>query len=224
MGKKLKLYFDEIGDCKVGDKTSPLFIVAASAVASGLCKPGEVERLEDQLSGLGYSGMIHTAQLVRKSGEYANMELWRRREIFWALYRYIISGGVQVRTILVDKRGLADDSQLYAQVASQLDITISELINLSKRHSVQINYDGGQRQLQRILEGAVSNIDGAEYQADFDPRSERAFQASDLATYVRRLIFQQEQRVPLNKSDTMFFTADDLKLFRKHLQNGWKLK
>lgn len=219
MGKKLKFYFDEVGDCKIGKNTSPCFIVAVSAVAPRLCTSGEKERLESQLSDLGYSNMIHTAQLVRKSGEYADMELWQRREIFWALYRYVISGGVRTRALLFDKRAATDDEQLYAQIKNQLSSVVAELIRLSGRNSVHINYDGGQHRLQCILEDIVSTMRGADYQADFDPRKERAFQASDLATYVRRLLFQQECGLPLNKSDAIFFTDDDLHLFQRHLQD-----
>lgn len=220
MGKKLKLYFDEIGDCKTGEMTSPWFIVAVAAVAPGFCEPGEKDHLEDRLLGLNYCGMIHTAQLVRKSGEYTTMELQMRRAIFWTLYRYIIAGGVQVRTVLIDKRVLASDEQLYTQVSDQLGAVTTELIRLSGCYNVQINYDGGQRQLQHVLEDITDTIQGVEYRADFDPRSERAFQASDLATYVRRLAFQQDRGLPLNKSDRIFFTDDDLRLFQKHLQDG----
>lgn len=221
MGKKLKLYFDEVGDCRCGEKTSPWFIVAVSAVASELCSPGERDYLESQLSNLGYDGMIHTAQLVRKSGEYANMSLKQRREIFWTLFRYIASGGAKVQTVLADKRALMNEDRLHDYIEQHLKSLVKEMMEASGRANIQINYDGGQRQLQHILESVADGIPGTEYRADFDPRMERAFQASDLATYVQRLIFQLEQDLPLNKSDKIFFTSDDLELFKKYLEN-WR--
>lgn len=66
--------------------------------------------------------------------------------------------------------------------------------------------------MQIIYGHTERSLSPEQYYADFDHETNRIFQVADLMTYITRLVYKRRNSIPLNKSDRLFFTGDNLNL------------
>lgn len=218
MGKTFNSYIDEGGDFSIGN--DPLDLLIISIVLAPQFEDQELQQklstLEHKLTKSGYSGIIHTAPLVRKSNEYAQFELQQRREIFWSLYNFAQSANIATKTFIFEKHNINNQPSIHDQTRQ----TITDFLD-SIPANLHIFYDGGQRPLMEILYSYTENRFSTEnYHADFDHTTNRAFQVADLMTYVYRLVYKIQHNLPLTKSDKLFFSKDNLRRFVKDATNN----
>ena len=82
MKKRLNIFIDESGDFGFVKGSSELYAVSFVLHESSNSIRNELTYLNEKLDSLNYNGMIHLAYLVAKRGDYTNIELERRKEIF----------------------------------------------------------------------------------------------------------------------------------------------
>lgn len=211
MGKNLELYFDESGDFSIGNDPTDLLIISVAVADKTGVLECSLSVLESELARIGYTGLIHTAPLVRKAGDYSELELWQRREIFWALYNFTVTANIATFNFVFEKQNLPDSDTLRKQVDDAMTALFDDVLTGCDTELSQVLYDDGQRPLMEILYDLTENrLSPDQYCADFDHTKNRIFQVADLMTYVQRVIYKLKHGIMLSKSDKLFFTKDNL--------------
>ena len=72
MTKMLKIFIDESGEFGFEQGSSELYVVSMVFYDTTINIDNFLHDFEDRLKRLGYSGMIHMADLVMNRGEYRN--------------------------------------------------------------------------------------------------------------------------------------------------------
>lgn len=73
--KRLNIFIDESGDFGVVDGSSDLYAVSSVLHESRHSIKEELAYLNQKLERLNYVGMIHTAYLIAKKGDYSYFDL-----------------------------------------------------------------------------------------------------------------------------------------------------
>ncbi len=84
----LKIYIDESGDFGNGKGSSKYYLISFVFYNPKIDISKEINDLNKRLKRIGYVGMVHTANLISKRGEYSKLPLNVRKSIFNALYLF----------------------------------------------------------------------------------------------------------------------------------------
>ena len=71
--KRLNIFVDETGEFGFGKESSELYGVSFTFHEQNDDITNELIRLNSKLQKIGYTGMIHMADLIMKRGEYSHM-------------------------------------------------------------------------------------------------------------------------------------------------------
>lgn len=63
----------------------------------------ELKVLNNRLEFIGYTNMIHMADLIMKRGDYSKFTIEKRKNIFKAIYHFSRKIKVRYKTIIIDK-------------------------------------------------------------------------------------------------------------------------
>ena len=109
---RLNIFVDETGDFGFSNKSSELYGVSFTFHEQNDNIYDEIEKLNKRLSNLGYTGMIHMADLIMKRNEYKNFDIKTRKSIFNSIYQFSRKIPVKYCTIIIDKRFINNKQQL----------------------------------------------------------------------------------------------------------------
>ena len=149
--KRLNIFVDETGDFGFENGSSQLYGVSFTFHDQNNDITPEINNLNDRLKRIGYTGMIHMANLIMKRGEYAKFSLIIRKSIFKSLFHFSRKVDVKHNTIIVDKKYINDSSLLRKKLLFEINSMIKKIDKyLNKYDKIVLYYDNGQEVLGKI--------------------------------------------------------------------------
>lgn len=216
--KRLNIFVDETGEFGFGKGASELYGVSFTFHEHDDDIMTELLKLNERLDRIGYTNMIHMADLIMRRGEYRNFNIDKRKSIFNAIYNFSRKIPVKYQTIIIDKR-YTDSGRILRQ---HLSSAINKMINnnesyFKKFDQIVMYYDNGQETLGTILDSIFLRFDGFEHRVDFDHKEKRLFQVSDMLTYIDKYDYKYKNKMEFTKGEKYFFTTTDIRKILKEL-------
>lgn len=216
--KRLNIFVDETGEFGFGNGASELYGVSFTFHEQNDDIMLELNKLNDRLYNIGYTDMLHIADLIMKRGDYSKFPIAKRKSIFNSIYQFSRRIPVKYKTIIIDKK-YTDNSRVLKQKLSL------EINNMVKEHERYFNkfdmiimyYDNGQEVLGTILDAIFSRYEGFEHRVEFDHKEKRLFQVSDMLTYIDKYNYKYKNKMSFTKSEQYFFNLDEIRKILKEL-------
>ena len=155
--ERLNIFVDETGEFGFGIGASELYGVSFTFHEQNDNITPELNKLNDRLNKIGYTNMIHMADLIMKRNDYSKIPINKRKSIFNSIYQFSRRIPVKYKTIIIDKK-YTDNGRILRQKLSL------EINNMVKEHEKYFNkfdkivmyYDNGQEVLGTILDAIFS--------------------------------------------------------------------
>ena len=216
--KRLNIFVDETGEFGFGNGASELYGVSFTFHEQNDDIIPELNKLNTRLERIGYTDMIHMADLIMKRGDYSRFPIDKRKSIFNSIYQFSRRISVKYATIIIDKK-YTDNARILRQ---KLSIEINNMVKehekyFNKFNSIVIYYDNGQEVLGTILDAIFSRYEGFEHRIEFDHKEKRLFQVSDMLTYIDKHDYKYKNKMSFTKSEKYFFNLDEIRKILKEL-------
>lgn len=210
--KRLNIFVDETGDFGFENGSSQLYGVSFTFHDQNNDITPEINNLNDRLKRIGYTGMIHMANLIMKRGEYAKFSLIIRKSIFKSLFHFSRKVDVKYNTIIVDKKYINDSSLLRKKLLFEINSMIKKIDKyLNKYDKIVLYYDNGQEVLGKILDQAFIKFSGFEHRITFNHEEKRLFQLTDMLTYLDKYYYKYNHKKGFTKGEKFFFTEEEMR-------------
>lgn len=151
---ELSVFIDESGDFGKYQPHSPYYIVAFVLHDQSQDIAAQIESLKQVLKNydLPEGHAIHTAPLIRREGDYANMVLEERVRIFNALSGFARKTPFCYDCIVQEKRDLDDRLALIDALSKRIVnfLTNNQLL-FKSYNQIIVYYDNGQNELTKII-------------------------------------------------------------------------
>lgn len=216
--KRLNIFIDETGEFGFGKGASELYGVSFPFHEHCDDIMPEHMKLNERLKRIGYTNMIHMADLIMKREDYKNFDIDKRKSIFNAIYNFSRKIPVKYQTIIIDKK-YTDNARVLRQ---QLSIEINKMIKeneayFEKFDKIVMYYDNGQETLGTILDSIFLRFGGFEHRVEFDYKEKRLFQVSDMLTYIDKYDYKYKNKMQFTRGEKYFFTTEDIRKILKEL-------
>ena len=216
--KRLNIFVDETGEFGFGTGASELYGVSFTFHEHNDDILPELLKLNERLDKIGYTNMIHMADLIMHRGDYVNFNIDTRKSIFKAIYHFSRKIPVKYHTIIIDKK-YTDNSRILRQ---RLSTDINKMIKehesyFEKFDQIVMYYDNGQETLGIILDSIFSRFEGFEHRVDFDHKEKRLFQVSDMLTYIDKFDYKYKNKMSFTRGEKYFFTYDEIRKILREL-------
>lgn len=210
--KRLNIFVDETGEFGFGKGASELYGVSFTFHEQNDDIMPELNKLNDRLERIGYTDMIHMADLIMKRGDYSSFNIEIRKDIFKAIFHFSRKIQVKYKTILIDKRFLNNKTQLRQNIAYEINNMIEKNINyFNKFNKIVLYYDNGQEILGTILDSIFLRFKNYEHKIDFNHKEKRLFQVSDMLTYIDKYDYKYKNKMKFTNSEKYFFENDEIR-------------
>jgi hypothetical protein len=216
--KRLNIFVDETGEFGFGNGASELYGVSFTFHEQKDDIAVEILKFNERLTKIGYTKMIHMADLIMKRGDYKDFSISKRKSIFNAIYQFSRKIPIKYQTIIIDKK-YTNNSRILKQ---QLSIAINQMIKkheqyFNKFDKIVMYYDNGQEILATILESIFLRFDSFEHKVDFNHEEKRLFQISDMLTYIDKYDYKYKNKRKFTKGEKFFFSIDEIRKILKEL-------
>ena len=188
--KRLNIFVDETGEFGFGKGASRLYGVSFTFHEHTDDITTELRKLNFRLSQIGYTNMIHMADLIMHRGDYSKFNIDTRKGIFKSIYHFSRKIPVKYYTIIIDKK--------YS-------------------NKIVMYYDNGQETLGIILDSIFSRFEGFEHRIEFNHKEKRLFQVSDMLTYIDKFDYKYKNKISFTKGEKYFFTYDEIRKILREL-------
>lgn len=204
----LSIFIDESGDFGKFALHCPYYIVSIIFHEQTKNISEQVNILNEHLEELGYKHhTIHTAPLIRKEGDYKNIDIKTRYKIFSKLFYFLKNVDVKFSNLVVRKKQTGKQEEIENQLSIQLSELLKNNLAYFLRFSeIIVYYDNGQIQLSKILETIFKNNlgDCIEFRQVM-PSNYKLFQAADLICTLTLLKTKLQNTKKLTKYENVFF-------------------
>ena len=210
---ELSVFVDESGSFDSSVFPSRFYLVTCVFHDQSLSLATPLGRLDEQLACLSLSGVsVHTGPLIRREGEYREMDIVLRRKIFGRMVAFARSSPISYHSFAVDKKFFSDPVAMQRELLRQLrDYLAGDGRWISDYSRVKVYYDNGQAQVKSILREAFALV-AATFSPDVTPGRYRLFQVADLICTLELLRQKLLLEIPLTNSEEYFFgSRRDLK-------------
>ncbi len=209
---------DETGEFGFRKEASKLYGVSFTFHEQDDDITNELAKLNNKLKKIGYTGMIHMADLIMRRGDYSHMNIANRKSIFNAIYQFSRRIPVKYCTLVIDKR-FTDNSRILRQ---KLMLEIIKMVKekesyFKKFNKIVMYYDNGQETLGTILDSIFFQFYNFEHKVDFDHKEKRLFQVSDMLTFIDKYDYKYKNKMKMTSGEKYFFTTDDIRKILKEL-------
>jgi len=216
--KRLNIFVDETGEFGFENGASELYGVSFTFHEQDDDISNELIKLNDRLNRIGYTNMIHMADLIMKRGDYKIFNIPMRKSIFKAIYHFSRKIKVKYNTIIIDKRYIDNGRILKQQLSYEINRMIKDHEQyFNKFDKIVMYYDNGQEVLGTILDSIFLRFDKFEHKVDFDHKEKRLFQVSDMLTYIDKYDYKYKNKMSFAKSEKYFFTDDEIRKIIREL-------
>jgi hypothetical protein len=216
--KRLNIFVDETGEFGFDDGSSRLYGVSFTFHEQNDDISPELNILNNNLSKLGYNGMIHMADLILRRGDYTHFDIIKRKKIFNAIYQFSRRIKVKYTSIIVDKKYNKSIRLLRKALITEIRNIVNSNIDYFKRFDrIVMYYDNGQENLSVILESIFDVFDNFEHIVEFDHVEKRLFQVSDMLTFIDKYDYKYKNKISISKSEKFFFSNEEIRRVLKEL-------
>lgn len=216
--KRLNIFVDETGEFGFSSESSRLYGVSFTFHEQDDSIIEYLNKLNKNLRQIGYSNMIHMADLIMKREDYSHFSIDKRKKIFNSIYQFSRRIPVKYCSVFVDKNFINNKSQLRVNLSQKINNMIrknEEYFN--KFDKIVLYYDNGQETLGIILETTFSIFEGFEHRIEFDHQEKRLFQVSDMLTFIDKYDYKYKNKIPFTNGEKYFFTKDNIRKILKEL-------
>lgn len=218
--KRLNIFVDETGEFGFTKRASKLYGISFTFHDQDDDITSELEKLNDRLNRIGYSDMIHMADLIMHRGDYAKFDINKRKSIFNAIYQFSRKIPVKYYTIIVDKKYTDNGVVLRKHISLEINKMLKENEKyFNKFDKIVMYYDNGQEELGIVLNSLFSRFNGFEHRIDFDHKEKRLFQVSDMLTVIDKLDYKRKNNIRFTKAERYFFNGKDFRHIINLLKN-----
>ncbi len=216
--QRLNIFVDETGEFGFSKGASEVYGISFTFHEQGNDISHEIENLNKRLIKIGYTGMIHMADLIMHRGDYSKFDIKMRKSIFNAIYQFSKKIPVQFYTIIVDKKYTDYSEILRKKIKNEIDQMIKTHEDyFNKFDKIVLYYDNGQETLGYILDSLFIRFDSYEHKIIFNHKEKRLFQVSDMLTYIDKAIYKHKNNIKYKKSELYFFGNEELRRIAKEL-------
>ena len=216
--KRLNIFVDETGEFGFNKGSSDLYGVSFTFHEQKDDIILELNKLNDRLNRLGYTKMIHMADLVMKRGDYKNYSIKTRKSIFDAIYEFSKRIPIKYNTIIIDKKYTDSNIILKQKLSIEINKMIKEHEKYFKKFDkIVMYYDNGQEILGTILESIFLQFDGFEHKVNFNHEEKRLFQVSDMLTFIDKYDYKYQNKINISKGEKYIFSDEDIRKILKKL-------
>lgn len=216
--KRLNIFVDETGEFGFGNNASLLYGVSFTFHEQKDNIKLELTKLNERLEKIGYTDMIHMADLIMRRGDYRSFNIDKRKSIFNAIYTFSRKVPVRFQTIIIDKKYVDNTRILKQKLSSEINKMIKEHENyFEKFDKIVMYYNNGQETLGTILDSIFSRFDGFEHRVEFNHKEKRLFQVSDMLTFIDKYNYKYKHNMKFTKSEKFFFSTKEMRKILKEL-------
>ena len=210
--KILNIYVDETGEFGFHDKSSKLYGISFTFHEQDNDISNEINNLNARLKKIGYTGMIHMADLIMKRGDYVNFDINMRREIFKVIFHFSRKVPIKIYSIIVNKKYTDNKKVLKQKLLIEINkMLIAKETYFKKFTKINLYYDNGQELLGTILDSAFLKFSSFAHIINFDHEKERLFQVSDMLTYIDKYDYKYKNKIPITKIERYFFSENEMR-------------
>lgn len=215
---RLNIFVDETGEFGFGKDSSRLYGVSFTFHEHKDNIMPELKILNNRLEKIGFTNMIHMADLIMKRGEYSKFSIDMRKNIFKSIFHFSRKINVKYKTIIIDKKYTDNGIVLKQQLSSEINNMINKNEKYFKKFDkIVMYYDNGQEVLGTILDAIFLKYEGFEHKIDFDHKEKRLFQVSDMLTFIDKYDYKYKNKISFAKSEKYFFTDDEIRKIIREL-------
>lgn len=216
--KRLNIFVDETGEFGFEEGASSLYGVSFTFHEQDDNITNELNKLNSRLETIGYTNMIHMADLIMRRGDYSKFNMDTRKSIFKAIYHFSRKIPVKYCSIIVDKRYVNTRMQLRQKLAFEINKLVKDYIDyFNKFDYIVMYYDNGQEVLGTILDSIFFRFDSFEHRVDFNHKEKRLFQVSDMLTFIDKYDYKYKHKLPFTNGEKYFFTEEDIRKILREL-------
>lgn len=216
--KRLNIFVDETGEFGFAKGASDFYGISFTFHEQDNDISLELENLNKRLERIGYTNMIHMADLILHRGDYAKFDIKMRKSIFNAIYQFSRKIPVQYSSIIIDKKYTDYGNVLRKKLINEINQMIKDHEEyFNKFNKIVLYYDNGQEPLGYILDSLFIRFDGFEHRIDFDHKEKRLFQVSDMLTYIDKAIYKHKNNIKYKKTELYFFGNEEIRKISKEL-------
>lgn len=216
--KRLNIFVDETGKFGFGNGASELYGVSFTFHEHDDDIMPELLKLNDRLDKIGYTDMIHMADLIMHRGDYSKFNINTRKSIFKSIYHFSRKIPVRYHTIIIDKKYTDNSRILRQKLSARINKMIKENENyFEKFDKIIMYYDNGQETLGIILDSIFSRFNGFDHRVTFNHKEKRLFQVSDMLTYIDKFDYKYKNKMSFTKGEKYFFSYDEIRKILREL-------
>ncbi len=208
----LRIYIDESGDNGDAKGSSELYGYTLVFWDNKNDISKELNKLNDKLNNINFTGMIHMSELVKSEQKCQYMSLKERKTIFNYLFYFYKNSNIKSKSFYVKKKETLNRSDLNLKLSSILKTFIIDNYEyLSSFDKVVVYYDNGQKPLGKIFDECFNYLNNYVHYVHFDKEKERLFQVADMITYLDKIYYKRKNKMNFGKSEKYFFNPDEIK-------------
>lgn len=216
--KILNIYVDETGEFGFNDKSAKLYGISFTFYEKNYDISNEINNLNAKLKKIGYTGMIHMADLIMRRGDYVNFDINMRREIFKTIFHFSRKIPIKIHSIIVNKKYTDNKKVLKQKLLLEINkMLIAKETYFKKFTKINLYYDNGQEILGTILDSTFLKFSSFVHIVNFDHIKERLFQVSDMLTYIDKYDYKYKNKMPITKIERYFFNEEEMRKILKKL-------
>ena len=216
--KRLNIFVDETGEFGFDKNSSKLYGISFTFHEQKDNIKLEINNLNERLERIGYSDMIHMADLIMSRGDYSHFDIIKRKNIFKTIFHFARKIPVKYYTIIIDKKYTDNTKILRQKILNEINKLIKEHEEyFNKFDKVVMYYDNGQETLGTILDSSFNTLNNFEHKVEFNHKEKRLFQVSDMLTYIDKYDYKYRNKMSFSKSEKYFFTEDEIRKILREL-------
>ena len=216
--RRLNIFVDETGEFGFGKESSLLYGVSFTFHEQNDDIMQELNKLNKRLDKIGYTKMIHMADLIMRREDYKNFDIAMRKSIFNSIYQFSRKIPVKYKTIIIDKRYTNDTRTLRQRLSIEINKMIKEHEKYFNRFDkIVMYYDNGQETLGTILDSIFLRFEGFEHRVNFDHKEKRLFQVSDMLTFIDKYDYKYKNKMPFTRGEKYFFSIYEIRRVLREL-------
>ncbi len=216
--RRLNIFVDETGEFGFGKESSLLYGVSFTFHEQNDDIMLELNKLNARLDRIGYTDMIHMADLIMRREDYKNFDIATRKSIFNSIYQFSRRIPVKYKTIIIDKRYTNDARILRQRLSAEINKMIKEHEKyFNQFDKIVMYYDNGQETLGTILDSIFLRFEGFEHRVNFDHKEKRLFQVSDMLTFIDKYDYKYKNKIPFTRGEKYFFSIYEIRRVLREL-------
>ena len=216
--RRLNIFVDETGEFGFGKESSLLYGVSFTFHEQNDDIMFELNKLNARLDRIGYTDMIHMADLIMRREDYKNFDIATRKSIFNSIYQFSRKIPVKYKTIIIDKRYTNDARILRQRISAEINKMIKEHEKyFNQFDKIVMYYDNGQETLGTILDSIFLRFEGFEHRVNFDHKEKRLFQVSDMLTFIDKYDYKYKNKIPFTRGEKYFFSIYEIRRVLREL-------